>query len=156
MIPCGRLLPTQWICSCVNSTYETRCIFLDDKQKSDRKQYQAEYYAKNRAKIAERKKNARLSQRDEANVAQKERYAEDAEFKEKRREINAASREKHKEQYATDPEYRKKIDERKAKYKERYATDPEYRNRRLALNAASRERRKQLDQQTDNSDTTEV
>jgi hypothetical protein len=42
-------------------------------EKKDRKQYQAEYYAKNRAKLAEQKKEARLAKQEEENAARRER-----------------------------------------------------------------------------------
>ena len=115
-------------------------------ENKDRKQYQAEYYAKNREKAAERKKAARLANQDEANAAQKEHYHNDPEFRESRREVNAKAFAKRMELAKTDPTAAQKRQEYNAKrreqHRERYASDPEYRRKHDEHNAKLREQRK--------------
>ena len=125
-------------------------ILSDDKK--DRKAYQAEYYARNKEKVAERKKAARLAQQDEANTAQKERYHTDPDYKESRREVNAKAFAKRMELAQTDPVAQQKRKEYNAKrreqHRERYANDPEYRRKHDEHNAMLREKRRAKKEQT--------
>jgi len=88
--------------------------------KNDRKTYQADYYAKNKAKIAERKKAALLAKQDEENAAQKERYHNDPEYRESRRNINAKAYAKRARLAESDPAQRQKQDDYNAIRRERY------------------------------------
>ena len=115
---------------------------MDNDKKSERRRYLADYYVKNKEKIAERKKQLRLAKRDEANAASRERYANDPDFKATRKQIKSNQTKQHQELLSNDPDYKRKHEEKKAKkralHKERYANDPDYRKKYDDYNAKRR------------------
>ena len=117
----------------------------------DRKAYQAEYYAKNKAKIAERKKATRLAIQEEVNATQKERYHTDPAYRESRRTVNAKAFAKRMKLAKTDPEHQQKRKEYNAKrretHRQRYANDPEYRRKHDEYNAMLRDKRRLIKEQ---------
>ena len=106
----------------------------------------AQYYAENKAEIAERRKAARLARQEETNAADRERYANDPAVRERKLNTKAKSRKAYKDRIAADPEARKQHEERLAvrrqRHQERLATDPEYRKQREEFTTALREKRK--------------
>ena len=113
--------------------------------KQDRKAYMAQYYAENKAEIAERRKAARIARRGEINAADRETYANDPAAREQRLKTNAKGRKTYKERLATDPETQKqheeRLEKRRQRHAERLATDPEYQKQREEFTAALREKR---------------
>jgi len=113
----------------------------------NRKEYNAQYYQKNKKAIAERRKAKRLAQREEVNAAERERLATDPAAHQQRLETNRKMRKNRKERIATDPNEQIKHNDRNAlrrqKHAERLATDPEYRAQREEFNKKRREQRKQ-------------
>ena len=120
---------------------------LESIKKQNRKDYMAKYYAENKAQISERRKTARLKNRDEINAKAKEEYATNPAIRKQRQEKNAKGWQTYIERTNTDPMAKKrhedKLAKRRERHKERLATDPEYRQRRERFKATQQEKRKQ-------------
>jgi hypothetical protein len=126
-----------------NGTPETPA---EPSTKQDRKEYMAQYYAENKAEIAERRKAARLARQEEINAADRETYANDPAARERRLKTNAKGRQTQKERLATDPEtqqkHKERLEKRRQRHQERLATDPAYQKQREEFTTAVREKRK--------------
>jgi len=120
---------------------------LETPKKRNRKDYMTKYYADNKTQISERRKAARLENRDEINAQAKEEYAKNPTIREQRQEKNTKGWQTYIERTNTDPAAKKrhedKLAKRRDRHKERLATDPEYRQRREKFKAAQNEKRKQ-------------
>lgn len=105
---------------------------------SDRKEYLAEYYRKNKERIKEQRKAVRASRH-------KERLATDPEYQKKHAEYNEKRRISRKERMVNDPEYARHVREQQMRrHRERMATDPEYRRKHEENELRQNERRKQF------------
>ena len=115
-------------------------------KKQTRKEYMANYYAKNKEQISAQRKAARLAKRDELNAAAKEKYATDPVYWERRIKTDAIGKQNKRERIATDPAAKQRHEEylamRRKRHKERLANDPEYRKQREKHTAALREKRR--------------